>query len=349
MRKTREYVHEYAGGGPGIVGLCGVRIFEAEGARPVVVLSEPPEDTGYDGPSVTNCVEQIAAEVALGNPSLAGLLRSSAEDGAEAGCILFVEHYPRCRAEKRRGAPETFDLVRFASWEPRPVRWGAGSPLAFGEADWEHLGDEEAGRGRAEAIVGGPLAAPGDDWLPRFRQDLARRLPPRAEVGDAGSPRGHGRREHEHGMHPPLPWDPETGDVRLRRVPDFERGLNTGDELVHLVQTNVPWSVVDHSPTGFEWGYYGQGPADLALNILNLFEPPGADGQEPVGCWDGEASRTAHALHQAFKEDFLAKMPAEGGMIRGTEIRAWISERVVRDGGEAGTVVGYVPRGARAV
>src|SRR6266436_5928682 len=29
-----------------------------------------------------------------------------------------------------------------------------------------------------------------------------------------------------------------------------------------------------HSPDGFEWGYGGSGPADLALNILGLFVAP---------------------------------------------------------------------------
>ncbi len=123
-------------------------------------------------------------------------------------------------------------------------------------------------------------------------------------------------------MMPPLPWDPETGDVVLRWVPDFEGGLNTADELMQKVQTNVPWSVIWHSPSGFEWGYGGSGPADLALNILNLFEPPGTDGEEPEACFDGEASRTALVLHQEFKEDFLAGLPDGGGTIPGSEIRA---------------------------
>jgi len=26
--------------------------------------------------------------------------------------------------------------------------------------------------------------------------------------------------------------------------------------------------IVEHSPTGFQWGYGGSGPADLALSIL---------------------------------------------------------------------------------
>jgi len=36
------------------------------------------------------------------------------------------------------------------------------------------------------------------------------------------------------------------------------------------VSTNVPHHIVHHSPTGFEWGYGGSGPADLALNLAEL-------------------------------------------------------------------------------
>ena len=37
-----------------------------------------------------------------------------------------------------------------------------------------------------------------------------------------------------------------------------------------VVETNVPHNIVYHSPTGFEWGYAGSGPADLALNLAEL-------------------------------------------------------------------------------
>lgn len=40
--------------------------------------------------------------------------------------------------------------------------------------------------------------------------------------------------------------------------------------LVADVATNVPHNIVYHSPTGFEWGYYGSGPAELALNLAEL-------------------------------------------------------------------------------
>lgn len=73
-------------------------------------------------------------------------------------------------------------------------------------------------------------------------------------------------------------------------------------------QTNVPHLILHHSPTGFEWGYGGSGPADFALNILYLFTD----------------KETAWNLHQQFKWEFIARMPYEGGEIKAETIREWI-------------------------
>jgi len=88
-----------------------------------------------------------------------------------------------------------------------------------------------------------------------------------------------------------------SGDIILRRSDDDR-------PIVNLAQT-----VVNHSPTGFEWGYGGSGPADLALNILLRFLPSGA----------------ADLLHQEFKRAFLVPMPDEGGTIKRQAILDWIS------------------------
>lgn len=71
---------------------------------------------------------------------------------------------------------------------------------------------------------------------------------------------------------------------------------------------NIPHKLVYHSPTGFEFGYGGSGPADLALNILAQVLP----------------LRQAWILHQEFKWRFIAAAPREGGTIRGTAIKAWL-------------------------
>jgi len=100
-----------------------------------------------------------------------------------------------------------------------------------------------------------------------------------------------------------VPQRKEGLDVRLWR------GLQDG---FLEAMSNVPREIVNHSTDGFEWGYLGSGPADLALNILYCFlDYPRA--------W---------TLHQAFKEDFLAGMPAEGGEIKKDLINNWIVEKM---------------------
>lgn len=71
---------------------------------------------------------------------------------------------------------------------------------------------------------------------------------------------------------------------------------------------NIPHRLVVHSPTGFEWGYGGSGPADLALNILARFVD----------------DDTALRLCQAFKWDVVAKIPTEGGVINRADVIAWL-------------------------
>ena len=51
-------------------------------------------------------------------------------------------------------------------------------------------------------------------------------------------------------------------------------------------RSNVAQSVVKHSPDGFEWGYGGSGPADLAYNILYALT----------------TERIANELYQTFRE-----------------------------------------------
>ncbi len=78
------------------------------------------------------------------------------------------------------------------------------------------------------------------------------------------------------------------------------------------VVEGVPHVWVWHSPTGFVWGYGGSGPADLALNILLA-----ATGDRDF----------AAKNHQAFKWKFVAALPPEGGVIRGSDVEEWIARQ----------------------
>lgn len=108
-----------------------------------------------------------------------------------------------------------------------------------------------------------------------------------------------------------LPFDPTTGNVICRRSPD------------QRVTCNIDQRIVHHSLTGFEWGYFGSGPADLALNILNLFIPANS-GHRVIRCYDGYVSAQVWTLHQIFKAEVIATLPKEGCVLTGAGVRCFI-------------------------
>jgi len=105
-----------------------------------------------------------------------------------------------------------------------------------------------------------------------------------------------------------LPYDvflnnpPFQREIVMRRLPAYA-----------MVATNVPHRIVHHSPNGFDFGYNGSGPADLALNIVeNILTHQGYQGPL-VNCWKGECFEAAFLLHQDFKDDFIAPMNQQVG------------------------------------
>jgi hypothetical protein len=62
----------------------------------------------------------------------------------------------------------------------------------------------------------------------------------------------------------------------------------------------------NHSPTGFEWGYGGSGPAQLALAIL-------ADHFQRLGNDSGVADRLALRYYQTFKFRVIGNLRQEAG------------------------------------
>jgi hypothetical protein len=63
-----------------------------------------------------------------------------------------------------------------------------------------------------------------------------------------------------------------------------------------------------HSPTGFEWGYEGSGPAQLALALL----------LEEIATW------RAQKLYQQFKSEVVSGLAHEGWELTGEAIRRWV-------------------------
>jgi hypothetical protein len=85
-----------------------------------------------------------------------------------------------------------------------------------------------------------------------------------------------------------------------------------------------------HSREGFDFGYSGVGPADLALNILAATLPlePGDDGVRLADT--SQVSKAAWDLHEAFTRDVVARLPHEGGVISTQAIRDWVAAQVER-------------------
>lgn len=77
-----------------------------------------------------------------------------------------------------------------------------------------------------------------------------------------------------------------------------------------------------HSPDGFEWGYGGSGPADLALSLL--CDALDEDDPESVPPW----------LYQAFKAGIVALLPREKWVLRRDDVRKWAAEH--REHGRGG-------------
>lgn len=66
--------------------------------------------------------------------------------------------------------------------------------------------------------------------------------------------------------------------------------------------------LMNHSPSGFEWGYGGSGPAQLALAIL----------AHELG------ARKALKLYQDFKWDIIAQLNPNEWEITSEEIQRWL-------------------------
>ena len=68
-----------------------------------------------------------------------------------------------------------------------------------------------------------------------------------------------------------------------------------------------------HSPSGFEWGYEGKGPAQLALAILS----------HEVG----DSAATDAGLYRAFKRQVIARLAGNAWTLTSEGILAWKERR----------------------
>ena len=131
--------------------------------------------------------------------------------------------------------------------------------------------------------------------------------------------------------------DGEIDDVSLtqalvlrRRPRPVDRDADLSIEVGQCL-TNVPHLVVHHSPDGFEFGYAGSGPADLALNVCQVYLNSIGYHGEKTECYDGNCFSLAWVLHQEFKCAFIANAPRTGTSIPWQVIERWFEEHINED------------------
>ena len=92
------------------------------------------------------------------------------------------------------------------------------------------------------------------------------------------------------------------------------RGTRTSGETQVLVdheELPLRTDLANHSPTGFEWGYGGSGPAQLALAILAY------DVNDEI----------ALAHYEQFKTEVVAKFKRDGFLLTSFDIREFLESR----------------------
>ncbi len=115
------------------------------------------------------------------------------------------------------------------------------------------------------------------------------------------------------------------GDLIIMDIEYFGTILTgTGPQRVQIRHSNgnttyLKRRIVRHSREGFNWGYGGSGPADLALNML--FDYLLRTHRKGAKC-------LAIDLYQSFKWDFIARQEKEL-KVTGDEIEKWLGSAQV--------------------
>lgn len=340
MEKYADYVLPYKGY-YSAGGICRVRLYRPAGDeegyryRRVALLSDLPEN---DNTTVTNMVEVLCCEVAL--------------DRALPEGTLFVEHVHREEGESDTGGlSEVWSLVEFAppGWQERAgeaaglpyrlARFGAGaSRPSYGSPTWSHVSREEMGRIMGENA--GLLLA----WEPMPARPVmyeARRNSEAERLREAESFRGCPGDGGEPELTPVFSPGKVMDGLSLE---DLACGLpGITEQAVILKRKSDPYSPQARgeahtnverrvSGGGHEWGYLGSGPSNLALDILAALVPAGADGMPSVDAPGGACSATAWRLRHPFKEQVLARLPYEGGVIDASRIWEWMASAFSEEG-----------------
>lgn len=122
----------------------------------------------------------------------------------------------------------------------------------------------------------------------------------------------------------------EFTDMPLIGQPMEDHGVILKRQPVpNVVYTNVPHLAVQHSPSGFEFGYMGSGPADLALNICQAAAIAlGYQGPTSKTYGDHLVFTAVVSMYQAFKFDYLGTVPRAGGHIPWAVVTEFVAQQL---------------------
>lgn len=91
-------------------------------------------------------------------------------------------------------------------------------------------------------------------------------------------------------------------------VEQLEDGQEHGTTVLPLPRLRL--TEARHSPTGFEWGYMGSGPAELARALL-------------IATFPGDDAVRAPRVYQTFKTQIIGYLDKDAWTLTSAGVRAW--------------------------
>jgi hypothetical protein len=108
------------------------------------------------------------------------------------------------------------------------------------------------------------------------------------------------------------------------------RRVEFGGPNDYEVATNVPHSFHHHAPSGFEWGYSGSGPSDLAFVVAEWFlRHLGWSGPTTPTHSNDEVFDLAWRLKSEVKRLWISGAPSEGCTIPFFDLHTYFSREMV--------------------
>lgn len=89
----------------------------------------------------------------------------------------------------------------------------------------------------------------------------------------------------------------------------------------HPMELPLLLNYCNHSPTGFEWGYVGSGPAQLAWVVTYMTLMIETEVSREF------ARATADLYHQGIHHQIIAGLPTDGWQISGKTILDWLHKQ----------------------